>query len=179
MLVCLLFAAGCSSQTKGRLLRVFFTGVDATNTVFVTTSTNLPAGTNTLVQAAIPTTAPVGSVHKPYLDRNCTACHLTAMSQELRVNGSGLCLECHDKLIGTAKYVHAPIAAGKCDDCHQGHESPEKALLLRKAQDLCVECHELPQMAQVRGHANIGSAECLSCHDPHRSEQQYLVKARP
>jgi predicted CXXCH cytochrome family protein len=179
MLACLLLAAGCSSQTKGRLLRVFFTGVDATNTVAAATSTNLPVSTNTLAQVATSTNTTVGTVHKPFLERNCTACHLTAMSQELRVNGSDLCLECHDKLIGTAKYVHAPINAGRCDVCHQAHESPEKALLLRKAQDLCVECHELPLMVQLRGHANMGSAECVSCHDPHRSEQKYLVKARP
>jgi predicted CXXCH cytochrome family protein len=176
-LVCVLLAAGCSPQTKEHLLRVFFTGAGTTNRPPVTASAAV--STNAAVQPSIPTTPQVVSSHKAFTERNCTACHLTAMSQELRSSGSDLCLECHDKLIGNAKYVHAPVNDGRCDLCHQPHESTERFLLTRKAQDLCLDCHPFAQMVKLRGHATMGTAECVSCHDPHRSEQKNLVKAQP
>src|SRR5512133_1403178 len=102
---------GCSSHTNQKLLRVFFTGVDRTNEAPVARSsavdTNTPAQLAAAAAAAIPR-----FLHEPFSQRNCTACHVSDMSQELRANTAELCLGCHEKLIGNAKYVHAPVADG-------------------------------------------------------------------
>ena len=177
-LTCALLLAGCSSQTKDRLLRVFFTGVDATNRP-PTTAEAPVAATNQALLAVAPSIRSEVHTHPPYFERKCTACHVNELSQELRSNGGDLCLGCHDKLIGNAKHVHAPVSDGRCDLCHLPHESPEPFLLTRKAQELCLDCHSLAQMEKLRGHATMGTSECVSCHDPHRSELPKLAKAKP
>ncbi|MEI6779342.1 MAG: cytochrome c3 family protein [Verrucomicrobiota bacterium] len=172
----MLLAAGCRPETKDKLLRVFFTGVDAKGRPAVAAAA---VSTNTAVRTAATNTFPVVFLHQPFAERNCTACHVSDLSQELRTGGSGLCLGCHDKLIGNAKYVHAPVSDGRCDLCHQSHDSPERFLLTRKAQVLCLDCHALVQMAKLRDHATLPDAGCTSCHDPHRSERKSLVKPAP
>ena len=176
-IACVVLVAGCSTETKQHLLRVFFTGVDETNASPVVVAadklgTNAPAGpVTTLVTVVV-------YMHKPYLERKCDACHLAGQSEELRATGSALCLECHAKLIENAQFVHAPIRDGRCDLCHEAHKATERFLLTRKGQEVCLNCHKPAAMARVKGHAKITVAECLSCHDAHRSDRGYLLKTQ-
>jgi predicted CXXCH cytochrome family protein len=152
--------------------------VDLTNRTPATVSgvvvTNTPAQ---LAAAAVATNVPF--LHKPYAERNCTACHLSEMSQELRASGSALCLGCHDKLIGNAKYVHTPVADGRCDLCHAAHEAPNRYLLARKVSEVCLDCHDDSLIGKMPVHAVADYPLCTQCHDPHRSEQRYLARGKP
>jgi len=172
----LLLITGCGSETKQRLLHVFFTGIDETNAPPADTMTS--AVTNTASRTATTTAEPVVYLHKPYMERKCDACHLTGESQALRVTGGALCLECHAKVAAPAKYSHAPVEEGRCDLCHEAHKSTERALLTRQGSDVCLSCHELVYMTKINGHAKTSGPECWSCHDAHRSDNKYLVKAR-
>ena len=171
----LLLGGGCSSAARHDVLCFFFTGVDRPNSLPV--STVVHATTNEAT--ALSVSAPVEYIHKPYLERDCAACHVSAESQELRAQGEALCFECHKTLIGNAKYVHAPVAAGQCELCHEPHKSPERFLLRHKSQELCLDCHSMPLMMEIRAHGNMGQKSCVECHDPHRSDRPKLEKSRP
>lgn len=165
---------GCGSQTRHRLLHVFFTGVDqpaASSSAAAAQSTNAP------LQAAIQVAGPTLFVHQPYAEQKCSACHLGAQSQELRPGGGEICLECHTKLKTPAKYVHAPFGDGSCGTCHTPHQSEEPHLLSAKGQGVCTSCHELNQIRNLKGHAAMGGEVCWKCHDPHSSDQKNLVRA--
>ncbi len=173
---------GCSSQNRDQLVRVFFTGVDEPVRVARGSSgTNSASGSSTnstvaLAQGGVPV-QPVVFFHKPFAERNCVACHVLAQSAQLKAVGGDLCLTCHDKLIGKAKFVHSPVDDGKCQLCHDPHQSKEKWLLIRKGRAICLDCHRLAKMEKVKGHVNMGSDACQSCHDPHRSDLKKLLKA--
>lgn len=169
-----LLAVGCSTETKQRWLHVFFTGVDGTNGR--PASVTAPVVTNVVaVPAAVPA-APAVYMHPLYAERKCDSCHVTGQSEQLRATGSALCLQCHQKLIANAKFIHAPIRDGRCDQCHEAHKSTEHFLLTHKVQDLCAGCHKPAALAKVPGHADMKADECLSCHDPHRSDEASLMK---
>jgi predicted CXXCH cytochrome family protein len=164
---------GCSARSRHALLTVFFTGVDAP--AATVTSTNLPV-TNVVEQAAALPPELVPILHKPFLERNCSACHID-QSEQLRASGAELCKDCHRKVLDTAKVVHPLVAKGKCDQCHTPHKSTEPYLLLRAAQPLCQGCHAGAKLEQIKEHATKGAATCLDCHDPHRSDRAKLLKA--
>ena len=175
-LAAVLLVAGCGTETKQRLLHVFFTGVDKTNAP--PPGAVLLPQTNRLVSTVLSPSAAALHVHQPYGERKCDACHQSAQSERLRVNEPALCLECHPKLGERAKYVHAPVAAGQCSFCHEAHESTVAALLNRPVAELCAKCHPAAQLKLVKDHTNPGNADCVRCHDPHRGEQWNLVRTR-
>ncbi|WP_429885401.1 cytochrome c3 family protein [Geoalkalibacter halelectricus] len=81
-----------------------------------------------------------------------------------------LTAECHGDL-GKARHVHAPVALGECQSCHQTGAGAHrgggaKAGLVAEGDALCLLCH-----ADPRGrHPNVHSAldlGCTACHDPH------------
>ena len=165
---------GCNSQARHRVLCVFFTGVDQP-TAPPPVRPAAP-GTNAVLGTAAQTNQPAVYLHQPYAEQKCAACHLGEQSQELRAGGGDLCLECHPKLVGQAKYVHAPVKDGQCQHCHAAHQSTEPYLLTRKGQGVCVDCHTLAKIEKVKGHAGIGKDLCFTCHDPHGSEWKKLLK---
>jgi len=177
MLGFLVALAGCTTHTNQRLLRIFFTGVEPTNSVPVAVS--VIASNNVSAEVAAATDVPVSFLHKPYAEGNCTACHLSAMSQELRAAGGKLCLECHGKLIQKAKYVHAPVAEESCDACHEPHEAPNRFLLARKVAEICMDCHEESDLLKLQAHMGENFSECTRCHDPHGSDRKNLAKGTP
>jgi len=176
--------AGCGVPARDRLVHVFFTGVDRPAAAANTTGAagaHGPAtpGTNAPVLVASLPREPVVHFHQPFADRNCSACHAGEHGQQLKAEGGDLCLGCHDKLIGQAKYVHPPVDDGKCLMCHEPHQSRNSWLLSRKGRAVCLECHRLAKMEKVKGHAEMGTAACQSCHDPHRSDLKKLLRAQP
>lgn len=170
-----LLLTGCRPETRRQLLGVFFTGIDRPPPRRV--EAPAPARTNAPVASFVAPDEPVIHFHQPYFERQCAACHVSAMSQELRLPGGDLCLECHGKLIGKARFVHPPVDEGRCTACHHPHESQEPFLLTRRGQAVCLECHQRTKLARVKAHATIGERACQDCHDPHRSDLKKLLKA--
>lgn len=176
VVACAAVLVGCGSQSRDRLVHVFFTGVD--QPVVASASTNSMPVTNSGPSSLVNNAVPAVFFHKPFAERNCVGCHQSDKSQKLKAEGADLCLTCHDKLIGEAKVVHSPVDDGKCHLCHDPHQSKQKSLLIRVGRDVCLNCHRMAKMEKVKGHANMGTeAACQSCHDPHKSNLKKLLKA--
>ena len=175
---CLIALTSCSTQSRHRLLCVFFEGVDQTNAP-PAVITEFGSPTNHSVYALASSRLPVAPIihyHQPYEERKCLACHVSKQSQQLHAEGGELCLECHKHLIGDAKFIHVPVDDGKCLLCHNPHESTELFLLKRKGRAVCFDCHKLTKLLKVMEHTTMGEASCVSCHDPHRSNIKKLLK---
>jgi predicted CXXCH cytochrome family protein len=105
-----------------------------------------------------------------------------------------MCLGCHKKELFQGKVVHAPVESGKCQVCHNPHDSANVALLKMEPAALCLDCHsEINKGPHViagfsrNGHP-LGNEKkvaqdplhpgkkfyCNSCHEPHRSERPKL-----
>lgn len=83
------------------------------------------------------------------------------------------CLECHVTFQETMAlpYVHSPVAAGNCSDCHDPHSSSHSKLLAEDVSQICVQCHEKTVPADAKSvHEAILGGNCVSCHDPHAAD---------
>jgi len=172
--------AGCSTETKHRLLVFFFEGVDpprSSSTPAPVASSAKDADASQATPVPPIPSARVVYYHQPYMEQKCTACHQTVFSPKPRMPVTKLCFECHRTRILAGKYVHAPVESGECLACHHQHSSSEPHLLIRKGQALCTECHDKGEMAKIKGHETMGAALCQSCHNPHSSNVKHLVKA--
>ncbi len=88
-----------------------------------------------------------------------------------------LCLQCHK--LPAAKYVHGPVAMGRCETCHMPHRSPYPHLLKKeKTRDICFQCHTKDLFVSMDLHQDKGwiLKECTTCHDPHGADRQDLVR---
>ena len=86
-----------------------------------------------------------------------------------------LCLECHLTVQETMKlpYVHTPLKAGNCSDCHNPHTSAHGQLLAAEAGEICSNCHGDVVPDDPRSvHAAIIESSCITCHDPHASQHE-------
>ncbi|PLX88212.1 MAG: cytochrome C, partial [Desulfuromonas sp.] len=83
---------------------------------------------------------------------------------------------CHPDF-GTGANLHAPVAGGECDACHESaglkHPGPGSMKLVAIGSLLCAQCHERPSGDYVHGPVRTG--RCDYCHDPHRGQQQDLI----
>jgi predicted CXXCH cytochrome family protein len=87
--------------------------------------------------------------------------------------------------MGQDRYVHGPVAAGACVQCHtprQGVSHPSKAKqddgdfeFAAAGADLCYTCHERKNGMPVV-HGPIQWGQCSFCHDPHQSPYPYRLK---
>lgn len=205
LLVGALLAGGCTAERRYRTLSFFFDGVPDPNAPVEEAAAPEP----TAPQVALvrperePEVAP-GTVHPPFAERLCDACH-TFESESRSKNilsvpiGQGvtraqdqrmlaepveqLCFECHDDMspekADPGTYTHGPVAAGACVFCHNPHSSPN-ASLLRAASPrlLCLKCHQAQDLAANELHPpleDLGDEDCTSCHNPHRSSSRYLL----
>jgi len=117
----------------------------------------------------------VVSFHKPYREGKCERCHNTKASNTLTDKKKDLCFKCHKESDFTGKYVHGPVAAGKCLTCHLPHESSNKALLVSVKKDLCFACHNEQDIVKIKKH--LGYEDCLKCHLPHVGDNNYFLKS--
>lgn len=99
-----------------------------------------------------------------------------AMAQD-----SCITAECHVD-IGTAKFLHGPLAAGECTVCHvKGkNDRPPKQHDLTDYKDgeaLCLGCHEKTAdfLKGKKKHGPIEEGECIVCHDPHQANNKFLL----
>ncbi len=86
-----------------------------------------------------------------------------------------LCLSCHTTFQDTVSrpFVHTPVKAGDCADCHDPHASSHGKLLAADASAICSSCHAglVPDKARSV-HAPVRAGECIRCHDPHAARNK-------
>lgn len=144
-----------------------------------------------------------GAVHK-----GCDACHadLDASVTPHKPKGRSAtgqkaerqdaCTGCHDAKEFNGRFVHAPVAEGKCSTCHDPHASDFVGLSRRPPAEQCLDCHpdvkKRPHVIvgfSAGGHP-IGDAKkvaidplragkpfyCAACHEPHRSGHAMLMR---
>jgi predicted CXXCH cytochrome family protein len=78
--------------------------------------------------------------------------------------------ECHP-VMGSAKYVHPPVADGECLACHiqgeKSHPGPNSMKLVEDEPGLCLQCHENPTEGMAYPHSAVEEG-CTGCHSPHQ-----------
>jgi predicted CXXCH cytochrome family protein len=83
--------------------------------------------------------------------------------------------KCH-AAFGKAKFVHGPVAAGDCAQCHELlPKETHKFAPLKKAEDLCNKCHE-PMKKHAVVHKPVAEGKCTGCHNPHQASQEYMLR---
>jgi predicted CXXCH cytochrome family protein len=110
--------------------------------------------------------------HPGYAEGDCSECHPGGVGTVRMDAPSGLCHNCHDQK-DTAAYLHGPVAAGRCEFCHDPHGSSEEAFLTRGGSALCGACHD-QSGSKEHMKASMGKA-CTDCHDPHGSEKRFFL----
>lgn len=85
--------------------------------------------------------------------------------------------DCHT-VLGKAKVVHQPVAAGECETCHQAfggaHPGAGSMSLVTRGADLCLSCHEDPARGASFVHPPVAD-DCTACHSPHQSGHAKLL----
>jgi len=98
---------------------------------------------------------------------------------KLKPGASGkLCLNCHDQFQEKLKnpFVHTPVKAGECTDCHDPHTSSHGKLLSEGTNQICFNCHDQIIPAKAKSsHKVVSEGNCVKCHDPHASKQKFVL----
>lgn len=86
-----------------------------------------------------------------------------------------VCLNCHVAFSEKMKlpFIHTPVKAGDCSDCHNPHTSSHGKLLAGDANKICFSCHDgiVPGNAQST-HKVAVEGNCVKCHDPHGAKNR-------
>lgn len=123
-----------------------------------------------------PTAPPENSVHPPYAEDRCDACHNFQNARRLYVPKEKICRTCHKGDQFSGAWTHGPVAASQCQACHHHHKSENAHLLLGRGSSICNLCHTEQTFAGLAQHKQEKGADCLSCHTPHVSEGRYLLR---
>jgi len=166
----------CSPESRLATLSFFFDGVPTP----ADTSANpaLPglqqntSGTD----SAIVFIQLAGSIHEPYKEKNCMACHDKNNVGELLKEEPSLCYGCHTDFNTTFSTLHGPVDAGFCSSCHKSHDSKNEKLLLEPGNDLCYPCHVASEVERPKEHLDIGNERCIHCHDPHGVDKESVIR---
>ncbi len=130
--------------------------------------------------------APEVTHHEPVKQRRCDECHVQDRSASTQAGWIGglpqlvapineLCQRCHEAPAG--KYVHGPVAARRCDFCHEPHQSLYPHLLrFESTDDLCRTCHVGETFVSTELHQSFLGRACIDCHDPHAAELEYQLR---
>ncbi len=184
------FALGCGAVTRHRVLSFFFDGVPPLEGEGAgqQASQGPKAGKSRSPRRK----APKASLHPPFVKKHCDKCH-AGLPRRIEGQKSGisfltgtprlvlpldkLCLQCHT--LPAAKYVHGPVAMGRCETCHMPHRSPYPHLRKKeKIRDLCFQCHTKDLFVSMDLHQEKGwiLKACTTCHDPHGGSRPDLVR---
>ncbi len=116
----------------------------------------------------------IKSIHKPFKEKKCDKCHDKNRKTFLVVPKDKLCFQCHDRKKFFNKFVHGPVAPGRCSACHLPHNSTNPYLLRYVNEELCYQCHDPMDIKKIKDHQD--RADCLKCHDPHTQDNKYFLK---
>lgn len=90
-----------------------------------------------------------------------------------------VCLVCHvafkEKL--SLPFIHTPVKAGDCSDCHNPHTSGHGKLMASDPGRICNTCHGgiVPEKAQSV-HKVVVEGNCVKCHDPHAAANRFNLR---
>jgi predicted CXXCH cytochrome family protein len=180
---------GCSNPKRYHVLSFFFDGVPVPEGMSVTIPEWAKDPTQGPAGEGFPTTAPGDNraangeapksfiFHKPYMDRNCTACHdMNLGFKPIKANAE-LCIKCHRSHIDVEAddWVHGPSGLGQCSLCHAAHKSESPGLLAVAQPELCLKCHDAAFIEKDPFHSALTDKTCSNCHDPHASGNRLLL----
>jgi DmsE family decaheme c-type cytochrome len=112
----------------------------------------------------------------------CTGAHAETRQNKFRLKPGGqgkICVTCHvnfeDKL--KQPFVHTPVKAGLCSNCHSPHASSHGKMLEAEVNRICFKCHaKIIPAAAVSDHKVVSEGNCVSCHDPHASKNKFNLR---
>lgn len=107
-----------------------------------------------------------------HMDENkkvCKNCHAFESNSD--------CVVCH-KETDSGKFVHGPVAAGQCLQCHDKNNylSPFQPISGK-----CLECHQefaKTMFGSPVAHGPATAGYCNICHNPHSSGDKFLLKSK-
>lgn len=160
---------GCTAERRYRVLSVLFDGVPDPNAPASSGDNDEFAATGTFKRT--------GSVHKPFAENNCDACHAssTGKFEDFDKVEKSACAKCHKDVTTQFTYMHGPVALGECRLCHSPHESSAPHLLIDTAPALCLTCHDR-EFLPVEPADHQTDRNCLECHVGHGSHQRLLLR---
>ena len=114
---------------------------------------------------------------------DCTSCHDphvsgTAASGWLRGGVQAVCTGCHSIRKDERPWLHGPVAAGQCIQCHDSHgRAGSERHVRRPISAVCTRCHDRDALPQDQCSP---SQDCDACHEPHaaRSAADLFLRAR-
>ncbi len=122
-------------------------------------------------------------LHKEVGEKHeCSKCHNLrgAVPSYKRMKRSSTCTtsQCHQNM-GTAEFVHGPVAGGTCVACHNPHGSTNEFHRSRTGAQECYVCHENKKedFSKPNAHKPLAQGGCIACHDAHQSETKFQLKA--
>jgi len=86
------------------------------------------------------------------------------------------CVSCHQPVV-RKPYLHGPVGAMACNECHLPHASALPSLLRQADPALCMSCHSTTLLSKPPYHDDPARA-CATCHDPHGGDDPNLLKPR-
>ena len=92
-----------------------------------------------------------------------------------------ICLSCHEDFKEKLKrpFIHTPVKAGDCSDCHNPHASTHGKLIDAEPNKICFGCHEKIVPSDARStHKVVISGSCIKCHDPHSANNKFILTTR-
>jgi predicted CXXCH cytochrome family protein len=173
------FLVGCSTPAKQKWLPRFFDGVPVPGVKTNQTAVQYDEDGRPLVfKEALqinltPPVVPSYSRHPPYENKECSECHKSKYSPELKGPENRICFACHDDFLEKAKFKHQPVE--ECRSCHDPHGSAFPKMLTKPGNSLCFDCHEEKDLSQGNHVANA-KKDCLLCHEPHVGHDEFLLK---
>lgn len=115
------------------------------------------------------------SIHEPVARRRCSACHDAGADQAIAKPWNAKCAGCHQDIVRERAYMHGPVGARACNQCHLPHASALPALLRQPDPALCTSCHG-NTLAPDPPYHDKPDLSCTTCHDPHGGNTRYLLK---
>ncbi|MBL4699919.1 MAG: hypothetical protein JKX85_01550 [Phycisphaeraceae bacterium] len=165
----------CSPETRYETLSFFFDGVPDPN------APDLLDGPSANARNGSPNARKLRvSVHKPYRDNDCNACHVGNMRsfESFTKISDIVCMNCHKQVTDAYRYMHGPVAIGACLMCHDPHEAAQPHLIKIPSPKVCLQCHQRESLGPPDiAHLNNPNpeADCLSCHVGHGSSEHGLL----